>query len=95
MTIMTFGATQGGQRVCEDVKVGFELKNGQNQIFTLFSVPKICEPLTCNSLVDCREVYPHLSGLEFADESEGDPELHVDVLVGSDHYWDLFTGRVR
>ena len=26
-------------------------------------------------------------------KSEGDPELHVDVLMGLDHYWDLIIGR--
>ena len=95
MTIMTFGATQGGSRVCEYVKVGFKLKSGQSQILTLFSVPAICERLTSHSLINCRDVYPHLSGLEFADEPGDGEELHVDVLVGSDHYWDLITGRVR
>ena len=95
MTIMTFGATQGGKRVCEYVQVGFKLKKGQSQILTLFSVPTICEPLTCHPLVDCRDAYPHLSGLEFVDEPEDGQELHVDILVGSDHYWDLITGRVQ
>ena len=40
-------------------------------------------------------MYPHPSGLEFADEPGDGQELHVDVLVGSDHYWDLIVGRVR
>ena len=39
-------------------------------------------------------MYPHLSGLEFADELGNGQEPHVDILVGSDHYWDLITGRV-
>lgn len=38
MTIMTFGATQGENQVCEFVRVGLELKNGQNQVFTLISL---------------------------------------------------------
>ena len=95
MTIMTFGDTHGERRICEYVKVGFKLRSGQSQILTLFSVPAICQQLTCHPLVNYRDVYPHLSGLEFAEEPEDNQELHVDVLVGSDHYWDLITGRVR
>ena len=95
LTIATFGATQGGRRVYKYVKVGLKLKSGLSQTLTLFSVPTICEPLTCHPLVDCREAYPHLSGLEFADELEDGQELHVDILVGSDCYWDLITGRIQ
>ncbi len=29
------------------------------------------------------------SGLEFADDPEDAETIHVDILVGSDHYWDL------
>lgn len=95
LTITTFGATRGGRRMYEFVKVGLKLKSGLSQMLTLFSVPAICEPLTCHPLVDSREMYPHLSGLELADEPEDGQELHVDILVGSDWYWDLVTGRVQ
>ena len=95
MTIMTFGATQGGKQVCEYVRVGLQLRNGQGQIVTLFSVPEICEPLVSHPIVDCRRVYPHLRGLEFADESDDVQKLHVDILIGSDYYWDLITGQVQ
>ena len=81
ITIMTFGATQVGKRICEHVKVGFKLKCGQT-FFDTFSVPTICEPLTCHPLVNCRDVYPHLSGLEFADEPEDGQEVIVDSLWG-------------
>lgn len=40
-------------------------------------------------------MYPHLSGLDFADKPEDTQQLQVDILVGSDHYWDLTTGRVQ
>ena len=95
MTIMTFGAKQGENQNCEYVRVGLELKSGQCWIPTLFSVPSICEPLAPHSLVDCREMYPHLGGLTFADEPEDVHELDVDILIGSDHYWDVITGRVQ
>ena len=88
MTIMTFGASQGGSLVCEYVKVGFKLN--KSQLLTL-----LCERLTSHCLITCQDLYPHLNGLEFADEPGDGQELHVDILVGLDHYWDLITGRLR
>ena len=97
LSIMTFGATQGSDRSCEYVRVGLRLRSGKDVIVTLFSVPTICEPLTSHPLVDCRETYPHLTGLELADYPGDDQSqsLHVDILIGSDHYWDLITGRLQ
>ena len=61
----------------------------------MLSVPSICEPLVCHSLVNCKDAYPHLSELEFADEPKVGQQLDVDILIGSDHYWDLITGQVQ
>ena len=80
LSIMTFGATQGSDRSCEYVRVGLRLRSGKDVIVTLFSVPTICEPLTSHPLVDCRETYPHLTGLELADDPGDDQSLRVDIL---------------
>ena len=61
----------------------------------LHSVLTICEPIAPHPLLNCGERYSHLDGLEFADQTEGVQELCVDILVGLDHYWDLFTGSVQ
>ena len=95
LSIVTFGALQGESQNCQYFKVGLLLKNGQSQIVTLYSVPVICEPLKSHSLSECIERYPHLNELEFADDHEGLNEMQVDILIGSDHYWDLTTGRVQ
>ena len=34
-------------------------------------------------------------GLDLADSSDGCSRLEVDILVGSDQYWDLITGKTR
>ena len=34
-------------------------------------------------------------GLELADSSDAEDVLEVDVLIGSDVYWRLVTGRMR
>ena len=59
------------------------LRYGQVQVLTLFSVPRSCEPLTPHPLADSKEMYPHLSGLELADDLGDNQELQVDILIGS------------
>ncbi|ORU90924.1 MAG: hypothetical protein A6F71_08245 [Cycloclasticus sp. symbiont of Poecilosclerida sp. M] len=34
-------------------------------------------------------------GLELADSADGEDVLEIDMLIGSDLYWSLVTGRVR
>ena len=38
--------------------------------------------------------YDHLSQLELADHSDGTTLMEVDVLIGSDYYWEVVTGKV-
>ena len=37
---------------------------------------------------------PHLEGLELADD-QSDPRGSIDLLIGSDHYWDIVIGHTR
>ena len=58
-------------------------------------VPMICEPLASQPIAFCQRSYEHLSRLDLADSSDRSSRLEVDVLVGSDQYWDLTTGRIH
>lgn len=40
------------------------------------------------------EKHKHLADLNLADFSRVGDELQIDVLIGSDHYWQLVTGQV-
>ena len=40
------------------------------------------------------EQHPHLQGLELADFSNSESSLSVDVLIGSDYYWEFVTGSI-
>ena len=50
--------------------------------------PTICSPLPSRVKIN----FPHLEGLELADDLNGSPDS-IDVLVGSDFYWDIVTGK--
>ena len=61
---------------------------------SLFVIPMICEPLIGQPISVCVNQIPHLTGLELADWAGQGSKLEVDVLIGSDYYWDLVTGAV-
>ena len=61
----------------------------------LFSVAHICDPLTAQPISLCAEKYSHLSKLDLVDVSNGEAQLEIDVLIGSDYYWELTTGKIR
>ena len=42
-----------------------------------------------------KENYPHLTGLELADNTDDQSELKIDKLIGMDHYFSFFTGKKR
>ena len=49
VSIMTFGSNEEKPQVCEFVKVGLTLRDGDSKQLTLLAVPMICEPLsTCD-----------------------------------------------
>ena len=69
-----------------------KVNNGSGLELTMFSVPHICEPLTISL---CATTCEHLSQLELADSCHDNLTLDMDVLIGSDYYWDLVTGDIR
>ena len=93
LSIATFGAEKEN-RVCETVTVVMKMKHGLDQEIVAFVVPHICEPIAPQPLNACIKDYEHLSQLEFAD-SYGDLPLQVDILIGSDYYWELMTGEIH
>ncbi len=60
----------------------------------LFTVSHICDPLMVQPVSLCVEVLDHLSSLDLADSSSDEDPLEVDVLIGSDYYWELATARL-
>ena len=95
LSIKTFGSTEGQDTVYEAVELGLITKNGESLKLTALVVPFICNPLTSQPINQSRDHYNHLVGLELVDSANLGDVLEVDVLIGSDLYWSLATGRVR
>ena len=92
--IKTFGSDVTTRHTVEMVKVGIPLRSGNTIHLMLSTVPLICEPLSCQPIAYTKEKYKHLADLDLADFSRVGDELQIDVLIGSDHYWQLVTGQV-
>ena len=93
MSIVTFGSEEGTPTVCEIVRVGVNLKGAEGKELVLFAVPRICEPLPGRPITMCVDKFDHLSHLDLADSTSSKGQMEIDILIGSDYYWDLATGE--
>ena len=93
--IKTFGSNEKSLRDCDVVKVDLQTKKDGVLRLDALVVPFICDPLMCQPTSETSETYLHLDGLELADPISSDETLQADMLVGSDHYWRIVTGRTR
>ena len=92
LSIAAFGSTRREPKLCEVVRLAVRTKSGSNQELNLFVVPHICDPLTTQTVSSCSRMYSHLAHLDLADISP-DETLEVDMLIGSDFYWEFVTGQ--
>ncbi|XP_028413524.1 uncharacterized protein LOC114536361 [Dendronephthya gigantea] len=83
----TFGERSYRKQKCEVSPLVLRSNKNEDVIISALSFPVICSPLITKIEVD---QYPHLQGLQLADSSDSNDS--IDVLIGSDHYWDLVEG---
>lgn len=94
LSIATFGSSRERIQTYPIVEVGMRVKESSPLRLSLYVVPMICEPLVSQPIATCVAESQHLASLELADHADGETNLDVDVLVGSDYYWHLVTGGV-
>ena len=95
MLIKNFGSKEEKPQSCDVVHFSIKLLDGKNMQLSACSVPLICEPLTRHTLALAKNMYDHLSDFLLADYLTGTAPADVDILIGSDQYWQLLTGEVR
>ena len=89
LSIATFRAFRGDPRHCEVVCVGISTTCGQGELLELLIIPHICKPLSTQPVDLCSKMYTHLAPLTLADAHHSDTPFDVDMLIGSDFYWQL------
>ena len=85
----TFGEKTFRKQKWDVLTLFLQDANEETSRVCVLSFPTICSPLP--SRVDANN-YPHLHGLKLADYS--DSEDSIDVLIGSDYYWDFVTSEI-
>ncbi|XP_044165233.1 uncharacterized protein LOC122949165 [Acropora millepora] len=87
LQINTFGDTNYRKQKCNVVKLCLQTR--QHEELELYAVNF---PVICSSLPSRVNVanYIHLEGLELADNFDNTES--IDVLIGSDYYWDFVSG---
>ena len=94
LAIATFGSSRECLQTYPVVEVCMKLKGFSPLCLSLYVTPMICEPLVSQPIASCLTDSQHLASLDLADYSSGEASLEVDMLIGSDFYWDLVTGGV-
>ena len=92
--IKTFGSDSATLQTVELTSAAISLKTGNSICVLFLTVPSICVPVSCQPIAYTREKYRHLADLDLADFSRVGDELQIDGLIGSDHYWQVVTGKV-
>ena len=93
LNLNTFGNEKFSKRDCDLIKLRLQGKHGEDVNISALSFEAICSPVP--SKVSLHE-HPHLLYLHLADCISGnmDSQDNIDVLIGSDYYWDIITGEV-
>jgi hypothetical protein len=91
LKLNTFGDSRYKTQNCQVVKLNLK-KPGFDETVTInaLSFPVLCSPLPSRINTNC----PHLEGLDLADDWD-QTDGAIDLLIGSDHYWDIVTGETR
>ena len=94
MIIKTFGAARAEKRTCNILQLKINTNDGGSLTLPVVAVPHICDPVCVQPIDIAKTSYEHLARLELADSGDVGSSLEIDLLIGSDHYWKLVTGRV-
>ena len=78
--------------ILEDVLV--KLKKDKNETFQIKALCTnfICLPINNQQVCDIQNKFDHLRGLKLVDSGRGGD---IGILIGSDCYWGLVTGKVK
>ena len=94
LRIKTFGSTESYEASCNVVQLGLMTRHDGVIEMTALVVPCICNPLTAQPIGYSQERYDHLMGLDLSDSANASESLDIDMLIGSDLYWQLVTGSI-
>ena len=91
LNLNTFGESKFRKQRCDVVNLRLQKSEHDDPItISALTFPVICSPLPAKVHTN----YAHLDGLELADEPYSSGNT-IDLLIGSDFYWDFVTGETK
>ena len=94
VAIKMFGSRRSTSQPCDIVELGLIARDGQPLKLSAIVVPHICDPVSTQPISIARSQYEQFASLDLADPPLNEDSLKIGILVGSDHYWSLATGRI-
>ena len=95
ISVKTFGSTEENTQSVDVIRLCISTEHGDDDVqLSAFVVPLICDPLHSQSIAHASVTHASLKGLKLADYSTGVDDIMVSMLVVSDQYWQLVSGRV-
>ena len=96
LLVKTFGNDSPKLMSCDLVQVSITASDGLELYVNAFSVPYIiCSPISNQAVELATKNYPHLSGLDLADDSSSLKDVDIDILIGADFYWNFVSNESR
>ena len=92
LMIKTFREANPRLRECDSLQLRIQGTEGTSLYLNVFAVDRICSPLSNQTIELTQDSYPHLrAGLQLADNTQGETDLEVHILIGADHYWNFVS----
>ena len=85
LMIKTFGEADPRLRERDSVQLRIQGIEGTSLYLNVFTVDRICSPLSNQTIELTQDSCPHLRGLQLADNTQGEADLEVHILVGADY----------
>ncbi len=95
LLVKTFGNEYPKLMSCDLVQVSITATDGLELYVNAFSVPVICSPISNQAVELAVKQYPHLRGLNLADNSSPSNDVDIDILIGADFYWNFVSNESR
>ena len=94
LIIKTFGSDQGTLQTCDIVQFCVRSPyNDLNIYVNVYVTPVVCAALRNQAIEFAASSYAHLASLPLADfPVEGEEDLSIDILIGSNYYWLFLSG---
>ena len=92
LNLNTFGNSKFRKQNCDLVELHLEDRDHGIITIKALSFPVICSSLPSRINI---EEFVHLDGLDLAENFKPDANEEIDVLIGSNYYWEIVLGEMR